>query len=120
MSFAAERETIAAGDVVILHLGLQNMLKLKLEKGKSYQTKWGCLRHDDVIGKCFGSRVACPKGYIYVLKPTPELWTVNLSHRTQILYSTDISLVTFHLDLKPGSIVVESGLFSFPYGIAAL
>ena len=49
------------------------------------------------------------KGWVYLLHPTPELWTVNLRHRTQILYTTDISMVILKLALKPGSIVVESG-----------
>ena len=49
------------------------------------------------------------KGWVYLLHPTPELWTVNLPHRTQILYTTDISMVLLQLDIKPGSVVVESG-----------
>lgn len=49
------------------------------------------------------------KGWVYLLHPTPELWTVNLLHRTQILYTTDISMVILRLALKPGSVVVESG-----------
>ena len=32
-----------------------------------------------------------------------------LNHRTQILFQMDISLVLHHLDLKPGSVVIESG-----------
>ncbi|GIY53850.1 hypothetical protein CDAR_452511 [Caerostris darwini] len=43
------------------------------------------------------------------LFPTPELWTVTLPHRTQILYAADISLIALQLDLKPGSIVCEAG-----------
>ena len=50
------------------------------------------------------------KGWIYILHPSPELWTVTLPHRTQILYTTDISLITLELELKPGSVVIESGM----------
>lgn len=44
-----------------------------------------------------------------MLHPTPELWTVTLPHRTQILYSMDISIITLYLGLRPGSVVVECG-----------
>lgn len=45
-----------------------------------------------------------------MLFATPELWTVTLPHRTQILYNADISMTLLQLNLRPGSIVVESGL----------
>lgn len=48
-------------------------------------------------------------GFIYVLKLTPELWTLALPHRTQILYHADISMVVLRMGLRPGSVVVESG-----------
>merc|ERR1740116_90929 len=44
-----------------------------------------------------------------MLKPTPELWTEAVPHRTQILYMPDISLVVLRLRIKPGDTVVESG-----------
>lgn len=49
------------------------------------------------------------KGWVLVLHPTPELWTVALPHRTQIIYSTDISIITMQLELRPGSVVCECG-----------
>ena len=32
-----------------------------------------------------------------------------MPHRTQILYTADISMICFSLDIKPGSVVVEAG-----------
>jgi len=43
------------------------------------------------------------------LAPTPELWTLVLSHRTQILYIADISFVVSFLEICPGCLVLESG-----------
>ncbi|EFA76635.1 tRNA-methyltransferase subunit [Heterostelium album PN500] len=40
---------------------------------------------------------------------TPELWSITLDHRTQILFNLDISTVLFNLEVKNGSKVVESG-----------
>ena len=53
------------------------------------------------------------KGHIFLLHPTPEIWTNVLPHRTQILYQPDISLISNLLDLAPGSVVVESGMHIF-------
>ena len=49
------------------------------------------------------------KNWVAVLHPTPELWTLALPHRTQILYTADISLVCLQLELRPGSVVLECG-----------
>lgn len=60
------------------------------------------------MGKPFGSRVESSgrgqTGWVYLLAPTPELWTTVLRHRTQILYVADISLICTFLELKPGCI----------------
>lgn len=57
------------------------------------------------VGKPFGSRV-CAKsksqGWVYILAPTPELWTQVLRHRTQILYAADIAMICCFLELRPG------------------
>jgi tRNA (adenine57-N1/adenine58-N1)-methyltransferase len=46
---------------------------------------------------------------VQLLAPTPELWTLVLRHRTQILYIVDIAMVVTYLDLRPGCLVLESG-----------
>ncbi|KAM4662791.1 tRNA (adenine(58)-N(1))-methyltransferase catalytic subunit TRMT61A [Discoglossus pictus] len=111
MSFAEYRDLISDGDTAIVFLGHDSMFPVTIQHGGQTQTKYGVIRHStDLIGKKYGSKVTCSKGgWVYILYPTPELWTMNLPHRTQILYSTDISIITMMLELKPGSVVCESG-----------
>ncbi|KAF7466732.1 tRNA (adenine(58)-N(1))-methyltransferase catalytic subunit TRMT61A [Marmota monax] len=111
MSFVAYEELIKEGDTAILSLGHGSMVAVRVQRGAQTQTRHGVLRHSvDLIGRPFGSKVICSRGgWVYVLHPTPELWTLNLPHRTQILYSTDIALLTMMLELRPGSVVCESG-----------
>ena len=49
------------------------------------------------------------KGYIYLLRPTPELWTLALPHRTQIVYTPDTAFILAKLDVRPGTICIEAG-----------
>uniref|UniRef100_A0A3B3Q576 tRNA (adenine(58)-N(1))-methyltransferase n=1 Tax=Paramormyrops kingsleyae TaxID=1676925 RepID=A0A3B3Q576_9TELE len=111
MSFVEYSECIQEGDVVIIFLGHESMFPVKVQAGAQTQTRYGAIRHSvDLIGRRYGSKVTCSKGgWVYVLHPTPELWTVSLPHRTQILYATDIAMITMMLELKPGSVVCESG-----------
>ena len=110
MSFVKREDAIKAGDIVIVRS--QNVLKpLLIERDKRYQLTAGYFNHNDIIGKPFGCRMFShnKKSTMTLLAPTPELWTLSLPHRTQILYATDISLVCLMLELSPGSVVVETG-----------
>ncbi|XP_071832683.1 tRNA (adenine(58)-N(1))-methyltransferase catalytic subunit TRMT61A-like [Apostichopus japonicus] len=111
MSFLGFKEVVEEEDVAIIYLGHNNLLPLKLCCGKTTQTKYGALKHHDLIGKKYGTMINThgDKGWLFILHPNPELWTVTLPHRTQILYFADISLITFELELKPGSLVAEAG-----------
>ncbi|XP_023149822.1 tRNA (adenine(58)-N(1))-methyltransferase catalytic subunit TRMT61A isoform X2 [Amphiprion ocellaris] len=111
MSFVEYSDCIQDGDVAIVYLSHNSVMPVKVQQGAQTQTRYGVIRHStDLIGQPYGSKVTCSKGgWVYVLHPTPELWTVALPHRTQILYTTDIATITMMLELKPGSIVCESG-----------
>jgi len=87
------------------------MKAVYVDPGKTYDSTFGHYRMSKWVGQAFGSKVLGEggKGWAYVLRPTPELWTLTLPHRTQILYAADISLVCSFLDLAPGSVVLESG-----------
>lgn len=103
------KEKVEEGDTVIIYVNYQQLSPVKVRWGQTYQCKYGAMKHEFMIGKPYGSKIQCTKGFVYVLHPTPILWRQVLRHRTQILYTPDISLILLQLDLKPGSRVVESG-----------
>jgi len=119
MSFAARKRIIEKDDTVILYLGITNMHAIEVNpeiKNKNgqlvpytHQTTYGALKVETLIGNEYGAKVELSRGYGYVLQPNPELWTSNLPHRTQILYTPDISMILLQLEVKPGSKIIEAG-----------
>lgn len=89
----------------------ESLIPLTIEPGKELNGRFGVYSHEDLVGVPYGSKVASRngRGYIHLLRPTPELWTLALPHRTQILYMADIAFITSWLALKPGSVVIEAG-----------
>lgn len=101
---------IMDGDLVIVYERHDIMKPVKVSEKGVLQNRFGMFKHSDWIGKPFGSKLFSNKGgFIYLLSPTPELWTLVLSHRTQILYIADISFVVMYLEIVPGCVVLESG-----------
>lgn len=98
------------GDLVIVYERHDNMKAVKICEDAAFQNRYGMFKHSDWIGKPFGTKVFSNKnGFVYLLAPTPELWTLVLSHRTQILYIADISFLITYLEIVPGCVVLESG-----------
>ncbi|RLU17220.1 hypothetical protein DMN91_011289 [Ooceraea biroi] len=92
---------------------LEVKAKISNKKGEIvdnvFQTTYGALKVISLVGQKYGTKIELTRGWAYVLQPTPELWTLTLPHRTQIIYSPDISLIIHLMELKPGSIVIETG-----------
>ncbi|KAF2901071.1 hypothetical protein ILUMI_05127 [Ignelater luminosus] len=119
MSFNGFKEVIGEGDTVILYLTIHQIYSVKADvktlskKGATveniFQTPYGALKCADLIGKKYGTKINLSKGWGYVLQPSPELWTLTLPHRTQIIYTPDASMIVLQLELTPNSIVIESG-----------
>ncbi|KAI4494806.1 hypothetical protein M0804_001007 [Polistes exclamans] len=119
MSFRNVKEIIEEGDVIILYLGHTNMHSLEVtpktlnKKGvmveNVFQTIYGALKVASLVGQKYGSKVKLSRGWGHVLQPTPELWTLTVPHRTQIIYTPDISLITYLMELSPGLTIIETG-----------
>jgi tRNA (adenine57-N1/adenine58-N1)-methyltransferase len=119
MSFEKFKDSIEQGDTVILYMRPNNMHAIQVQpkiKNKRdewvenvFQTTYGALKVQSLVGKKYGSKVYLSKGWAYALHPTPELWTLTLPHRTQIIYTPDVSMIIFQLEIKPGNVVIECG-----------
>ena len=104
-------DVVRDGDLVIVYERHDRMKALTVQSGKVFQNRFGVFDHNNWIGKGYGCQVfdRTGKRWVYLIKPNPELWTLVLPHRTQILYVADISMVITFLQLRPGSVVLESG-----------
>lgn len=87
-----------------------------MQTGGILQNRLGRFKHDEMIGQPFGAQVWSHdrKKQLHLLRPTPELWTRVLPHRTQIIYMPDIAFILNMLEVKGGSIVIESGTTELP------
>lgn len=54
---AFQKDVAQYGDCVIIDLGSFKNLTTVLKKGDVLQTRFGALRHDDCVGKKYGSKV---------------------------------------------------------------
>ncbi|CAO1385443.1 unnamed protein product [Diamesa serratosioi] len=119
MSFTNHQQVINKGDTAIVYISINNMHAIEItptivnKHGEVcenvFQTTYGALKVKTLIGKSFGSKLELSRGYAYILQPNAELWTQTLPHRTQILYTPDISMILFQLEIQPGKIVIEAG-----------
>ncbi|OTB18874.1 hypothetical protein K445DRAFT_226042 [Daldinia sp. EC12] len=60
-----------------------------------------------------------PSGFIHILPPTPELWTISLPHRTQVVYTPDYSYILHRIRARPGMKIIEAGAGSGSFTHAA-
>jgi tRNA (adenine57-N1/adenine58-N1)-methyltransferase len=102
-----------SGNFLSSHQTRDLVQSLVVTPGNAFNSRYGDYPHSDLVGIPYGSKVASRtgKGFVHILRPTPELWTLALPHRTQILYLADIAFITSWLYIRPGSVVVEAGHF---------
>ena len=110
-----DRPRIQAGDLVIVYEDFKSLHAVRVAPPQVFSSRFGKFSHAAMVGRRYGERMrsvassSSSGGFVYLLSPSPELWTATLPHRTQILYIADISMICLQLELTPGSVVVEAG-----------
>lgn len=112
LGFFQEKNLIEEQEFVIFFISPENLQPVRVTKGQVINNRLGKFLLEKAIGQPFGYVLAQENGgkhKVALLRPTPELWTRCLPHRTQILYVADIALIVQMLKIGPGSVVIESG-----------
>ncbi len=80
------------------------MSTMIVKRDEVLMNKNGFFPHNSFIGKPWGLKVYSEgsDGFVRIIRPTAELWTLTLPHRTQVIYQPDISLAILLLELCPG------------------
>lgn len=83
---------------------------LKLEAGAELHTHQGILRHNELIGAAWGSRVSTHLGHGFlVLVPTLYDRLLSLRRQSQIIFPKELGYILLHLAVAEGSTVIEAG-----------
>lgn len=90
-----------------------------LKAGGDFQSHRGVLKHDDLIGKPWGSQVFSHMGApFFLLQPSIADLLNDLPRTTQILYPKDIGYILIMMGIAPGQRVLEAGTGSGAMTIA--
>ncbi len=100
----------AAGDVVQL-VGLRHKhFIFTLAPDAELQTHRGVIKHNDLIGRPWGSQVFSHLGApFFLLQPSLADLLNELPRNTQILYPKDIGFILITMSIGPGQRVIEAG-----------
>ncbi|KAL7550476.1 hypothetical protein ACHAWF_013698 [Thalassiosira exigua] len=107
------RRLIQPNDLVVVFESFNELNFVYATPNAEFNNRNGNFPHNDFIGKPYGCKIRSRNnhglGFLYLLRPTPELWARSLPHRTQIVHELDASMITHYLNLCPNMTVCESG-----------
>ncbi len=90
-----------------------------LKSGEAFHSHRGIVKHDDLIGKAWGSQVFSHTGApFFILQPSLADILNDLPRNTQILYPKDIGYILIQMGIAPGQTVMEAGTGSGSMTIA--
>ena len=90
-----------------------------LKTGGDFQSHRGVVKHDDLIGKPWGTQVFSHTGApFFLLQPSMADLLNELPRTTQILYPKDIGFILIQMGISHGQTVMEAGTGSGSMTIA--
>jgi tRNA (adenine57-N1/adenine58-N1)-methyltransferase len=74
----------------------------------------------EVVKRDLVKAATASSGFAHLIPPTPEMWTLSLPHRTQVVYTPDYSYILQRLRARPGDHIIEAGAGSGSFTHAAI
>ena len=103
-------EIAQEGDLVLLIGQSEKYHIFPLKSGGDLQTHRGVIKHDELIGKKWGTKIPSHKGNpFYLFKPGIEELIQTTKRNTQIMYAKDIGYVLLKLNIINGKHIIEAG-----------
>jgi len=103
-------EKAQEGALVLLISQKGKRFILRISPGKRFETQFGFIKHEDLIGKPFGTEVQTHLGHKFLLlEPSTFDLIQSIPRITQIIYPKDAGYIIIKLNLQPGKRVVEAG-----------
>lgn len=110
MNWCSKSELASDGDLIALASAKNKYFIFRLEQGGEFQTHRGVIKHDDLVGKPWGSQIMSHKGSpFYLIQPGIYEILSTTKRNTQIMYPKDIGFILMKMNIVPGTIVVEAG-----------
>lgn len=98
------------GDLVQL-VGLSHKSFIfSLQEGAEFHTHRGVIKHDDLIGKQWGTQIFSHNGSpFFLLQPSFTDLLRGIKRATQIMYPKEIGYILLYMGIGPGQHVLEAG-----------
>lgn len=103
-------DIVQEGDIAQL-VGLRHAYHLlNVKAGQTLHTHRGILKHDELIGKPWGTQVFSHTGSpFFIFKPSIADIVRTTKRNTQIMYPKDIGFLLITMGIGPGTRVIEAG-----------
>lgn len=98
------------GDLILLLDKRGKRFLIRLTSGKRFESHYGIIPHNDLIGQPLGREVQTHLGRKFLVLEPSTLDLIQATPRiTQIIYPKDAGYILLRLNLMPGKRVVEAG-----------
>jgi tRNA (adenine57-N1/adenine58-N1)-methyltransferase catalytic subunit len=105
-----QKDTVRDGDLAMLVSPTNKNFIIRILRGGELHTHRGIVKHDDILGKPWGSKVFTHKGvYYHILQPGLGELLRETTRNTQIMYPKDIGFVLVMMGIGDGTVVLEAG-----------